>query len=219
MNDSSSTPESEQSPSDASQIVVASQVYPARLPVIAIPNRPVFPKMVTPLVLERPEQLALFEQGPDAKQALVGLVLRRGVDDDERAPFEVEVGDRRSNGENGASSRSASVVASDLYGVGVVAQVLKLQKPEHGPPAVLLGALDRFQVQRVLQREPHIIAEVSYLYEPKLAPSNELRAYALAVINSIKDLISQNPLFKEELNLLINQGSFEEPGRLADYAA
>jgi ATP-dependent Lon protease len=217
MNDSNSTPESEPSASDVSQIVVASQVYPTRLPLIAIPNRPVFPKMVTPLVLERPEQLALFEQGADAKQVLVGLVLQRGAGDDEPA-LDVVMRDTLRAG-NGAGVRDASVVASDLYRVGVVAQVLKLQKPGQGPPAVLLGALDRFEVQRILQREPHIIAEVNYLYEPKLAPSDELRAYALAVINSIKDLIVQNPLFKEELNLLINQGSFEEPGRLADYAA
>jgi len=215
MNDTPPAPEPEQAEPEASQIVVASQVYPARLPVIAIPNRPVFPKMVTPLVLERPEQLALFEQGPDAKQTLVGLVLRRP--DDEAEPTSViDMDAGRANGANGGG---VDVLASDLYRVGVVAQVLKLQRSEQGPPAVLLGALDRFEIRRTLQRAPQIVAEVSYLYEPKLAPSNELRAYALAVINSIKDLIVQNPLFKEELNLLINQGSFEEPGRLADYAA
>jgi ATP-dependent Lon protease len=214
MNDVQSDQAPEGTPSQDGQIVVASQVYPERLPLVAIPNRPVFPKMVTPLVLENAELVRLFEQIQEPKSALVGLVLRRPAEDSENGQSEASPDQRAA-----IDSTAATVVESDLYRVGVVAQVLKLQKPEKSPPVALLGALDRFEIRRILQREPHLIADVNYLYEPKQAPSDELRAYALAVINSIKDLIVQNPLFKEELNLLINQGSFEEPGRLADYAA
>jgi hypothetical protein len=41
------------------QIVVARQVYPQNLPIIALPGRPFFPKMVMPLAVETPALAAL----------------------------------------------------------------------------------------------------------------------------------------------------------------
>ena len=35
-------------------IVVASKVYPERLPILPLPNRPLFPRMVAPVLLETP---------------------------------------------------------------------------------------------------------------------------------------------------------------------
>jgi len=99
--------------------------------------------------------------------------------------------------------------------------VLKLQRDESsGRVNALLGGMDRFRVRQLAAREPFMVAEVEYLYEVKVAPNDELKAHVLALVNSIKDLVQLNPLFKEELSLLIGQGiTFEDPGRLADLAA
>jgi ATP-dependent Lon protease len=85
--------------------------------------------------------------------------------------------------------------------------------------SVLLGGLDRFEIARVLTREPYLVAEVRYAYEPRTVPSDEIKAYSVAIINSIKELVQLNPLFKEELSMLLNQGNLDEPSRLADLAA
>ena len=67
-----------------------------------------------------------------------------------------------------------------------------------------------------------MIADVSYLRDKSRQDppaEQERRAYALAVINSIKELIQLDTLFKQELTMLVQQGSIEEPARLADYSA
>lgn len=70
-----------------------------------------------------------------------------------------------------------------------------------------------------MQETPHIVAKVDYLLETELAGNPELKAYSLAVIKSIKDLIQLNPLHKEELNLFMSRSNLHEPGRLADSSA
>jgi ATP-dependent Lon protease len=198
-------------------IVVASQVYPTSLAILPLATRPLFPKMVMPLALDTPALVAAIEHAT-SHGGMVGLVLRKSAGRDQDEEESVEPPD----GEPSPVSRpppSLSGPDPDLHAVGVIAQVLKVQKPNEGPPTALLGAHDRLELLRVLARKPFMTAEVKYLYEPRTPLTDELKAYSLAVINSIKDLIAQSPLFKEELNLLVSQGNFEEPARLADYAA
>ncbi len=194
------------------QIVVARLVYPSRLPIIPLPTRPAFPRMVMPFAVETPALMALVKDAVETQGRLVGLCYARGED----------TGPDGSAGEgtepNGESWRAPSDLA-DLHRVGVIAQILKAERNKNGTLTVLFGTLDRMQIKRRVAREPYLIAEVEYLYEAKTPATDELKAYVLAVINSIKDLVQLNPLFKEELNLLLAQGNFEEPARLADLAA
>lgn len=177
-------------------IVVASHVYPERLPIIALPNRPLFPRMVAPVLLESPGVVQAVNDAIQSESRLVGLVLARAEND------------------------QPSPAAARLHRVGVIAQVLKLEQHDQtGQLHALFGALDRFELVRVLSSDPYLVAAVRYRYEKPGPVDDELKAYALAVINYIKELIQQNPLYKEELALLSAQGSLEEPSRLADYAA
>jgi ATP-dependent Lon protease len=49
--------------------------------------------------------------------------------------------------------------------------------------------------------------------------SEEVKAYALAIINAIKDLLPLNPLYSEELKFFLNRFSPNEPALLTDFAA
>jgi len=199
--------DNDEQPSDTDQqkIVVASQVFPPRLPIIALPNRPMFPKTVAPIAVDSEAVGRLVAAATKSQERLVGLVLRRdGEGDEVHAP----------------SAGPVSSAAAPLHRVGVVAHILKAeQDAESGRFVVLVGALERFEIQRVLEREPFLVAEVKYLQETESPQDDEIRAYALAVINSVKDLVQLNPLYKEELSLLISQGPVADPARLADYAA
>ncbi len=195
--------------SPSPQIVVASLTYPPTLPLITLPRRPFFPKTASPLVVTDEPSIELIGKVVDTEHRLLGLVLAQ----------------RPSGPDDGPSSGDAVQTVEEaperqLHKVGVVAQVLKTQRvADGGPLNVLVGGLDRFTVDDIVTREPHLIAQVTYYREPEIELTEELRAYALAVINSIKDLVKLNPLFQQELKLLLQQGSIEEPGRLADYAA
>jgi len=195
-------------PDGTPQIVVASKVYPPTIPIISLPTRPIFPKTVAPLLIAEPGQLKMLTERLGAEQRLIGLVLARSNDQDETT---------------GDAPQSVQLGADDLHSVGVIAQILKAQPAQKdqkdGPLQLLAGGLDRFRIKELLTRKPHMLAEVEYLYDEAADVSGELRAYALAVINTVKELLQLNPLFKQELNILLQQGSIEEPGRLADYAA
>ncbi len=180
-----------------SELVVARQVYPNKLPILALPSRPVFPKVMVPVELESPELRRLINDATTKGNRLVGLVLER----------------RQPEGD----SRQEEVVEGEVYDVGVVAEIMNVTTDDDEVTAVL-SAMDRMRIVRVLSHSPYMVAEVEYLKD-KPAPSGELKAYTLAVINSIKELVVQNPLYKEQLSLLLSEGNLEDPGLLGDMAA
>ena len=48
--------------------------------------------------------------------------------------------------------------------------------------------------------------------------TDELKAYSISIITTIKELLKLNPLFKEELQIFLGHSDFTEPGKLADFA-
>jgi ATP-dependent Lon protease len=205
MNDSPKV-EVRTAPDGTPQIVVASKVYPSTLPIIVLPTRPIFPKTVAPLIIAKAGQHKMISERLASQQNLIGLVLARQSRDGQTAGDVPQSVDHTK--------------PNELYEVGVIAQILNAKPTQPGGPLqVLAGGLDRMRIKEVLTTEPHMLAEVEYLYEKTVDVSGDLRAHALAVINSVKDLVQLNPLFKQELNVLVQQGSIEAPGRLADYAA
>ena len=185
----------------AEDLVISPESYPTKLPILALPVRPLFPKVMVPIELESPELQRLVKDA-SKKDGLIGLVLERT---DETSEFEV-------------TTNSARSPHGDVYDVGVIAQITSLSAGEEGEMTAVMSALDRMRIVKVMKRKPYITAQVEYL-EDKLPPDDELRAYTLAVINSVKDLVSLNPLYKEQLSLLLSEGSLEEPGPLSDLAA
>src|SRR4029078_4882239 len=64
---------------------------------------------------------------------------------------------------------------------------------------------------------PHLEAHVSY-FEDNPSLTQELKAYAISIISTIKELLKLNPLYKEELQIFLGHSDFTEPGKLADFA-
>jgi ATP-dependent Lon protease len=62
-------------------------------------------------------------------------------------------------------------------------------------------------------------ARVSYLPEPAGPPDDQVRAYAMAVINTIKELLPLNPLYVEELRMFLDRFGPDDPSHLSDFAA
>ena len=58
-----------------------------------------------------------------------------------------------------------------------------------------------------------------YAIRSYYAISNELKAYTLAIINSVKELIKLNPMFQEQMKLALSQVGMEKPGLLMDLVA
>jgi ATP-dependent Lon protease len=63
------------------------------------------------------------------------------------------------------------------------------------------------------------VARVEYVTETEMSDNQDMKAYSLSVVRSIKELILLNPLYKEELSIFMQHSNMQDPGRLCDFAA
>ena len=187
-------------PAEERTLVLARDTFPPTLPVLPIPNRPVFPRMTVPMVIEVDRLKNMIVNTVKSQRKFVGMVLQRETD---------------------LPPESEAIRGKDLYDVGVIAEILQvaeLPAPE-APVHVMLGAMERFQVEEWVQEDPHLVARVHYAIETEMTDNPELKAYSVSVLQALKELVQLNPLHKEELSLFMSRSSLTEPGRLADFSA
>ena len=69
-------------------------------------------------------------------------------------------------------------------------------------------------------QRPFMVAQVEYLRsQGAIAKAMRVKAYAMAIIAAIKELLPFNPLYSEELKQHIGQFNPNQPSLLADFAA
>jgi len=176
-----------------SSLVLARDLLPEVLLVMPLTARPMFPGLIVPLLYEHKGLMAAISQLAESGQQHLGLVMVK----DEDGPF----------------------VPDNLYRVGVVAKVHKaVEVAGHGLHLVV-ECMERFRVEEFLTVEVPLRARVTYHLETAYKDNIELRAYTVAIINTIKDLLKHNPLHEEELKLFLSRFGTSEPARLADFAA
>ena len=191
---------------EGTSIVVADKMLPPVLPVIPLFDRPLFPKMMTPIVVLDNDQTKKMLETVNLSSGYVGLVLMKQKEDysSREDPLKAEI------------LRSMD----DIHAVGVIAKVLQTSNPGNGKYIhIMLQTLERFLVKDLIHRDPAVMITVEYVYEKQEKANDEIKAYYASVINSIKELVNLKPLFKEQLNLLMGQASINQPGMLADFVA
>jgi ATP-dependent Lon protease len=181
-------------------IVPARYVLPPTLPILPLTTRPLFPRMMSPMLVDETPLKEMVSAVLHSNSKFLGLVLAR------EQPAEGE--------------RRMPKSVADLHPVGVVAEIVQASQPApEAPIQIMVGVLERLKVLSVASADPYLVAAVEYLYEPEAADTDELKAYAVSIITAVKELLQLNPLFKEELNLMLSRSNLREPGRLADFAA
>ena len=101
------------------QIVPARMVFPTTLPIIPLNNRPIFPKMMVPLVIEEaPVKAALIELVKQPSK-FVGLIVTRPSAD-------------------GEAPREGPILGQNLYSVGVIAEILQASQPSPDAPIQIM---------------------------------------------------------------------------------
>src|SRR5690554_3252303 len=174
-------------------VVPAREALPERIYLLPIHNRPFFPAQVQPLVINRERWDETIERVAKTPHHTVGLAF---------------VGEGAADG----------LSHDDFPEIGTAVRVHKLQGEENQIQFIAQG-LQRFRIQRWISRTPPYLVEVSYPREPVDAEADETRAYAMSLINGIKELLPINPLYGEELKHYLNRFSPHEPGPLTDFAA
>lgn len=169
--------------------------FPDQLYIFPLIRRPFFPGMAAPLVVETGLFYEALKHIAKSEHKCVGLLLTK-----------TEEGDVTKKG------------FDDLFQIGVVARILRIIPMEKGGAQVILNMEQRFKIaEPIPDLQGHLKARVIYHEESSLL-TDELKAYAISIISTIKELLTLNPLFKEELQIFLGHSDFTEPGKLADFA-
>lgn len=167
---------------------------PDNLYIFPIARRPFFPGMAAPLMIEPGPFYEVLKASAKSENKFIGLVMTKQEEMDINA-----------------------VTYADLHHTGVLARILRIIPMEQGGAQVILNMEKRISLVKPIKGEKHLLAKVAY-YSDDVLLNRELKAYAISIISTIKELLKLNPLFKEELQIFLSHSDFTEPGKLADFA-
>lgn len=172
---------------------------PDHLYLFPLLRRPFFPGMVSPLIIEPGPYYELLKEVAVSSSKWIGLILTK---------------------EEGADL--GKIKLSELHQVGVIGRLLRILPMENGSAQVILSMEQRFSVVKPLRGGKQRLKVAIARHGDQPASDEEgkaaIKAYTVALVGMIKELVKFNPLFKEELQLFVNHADFTEPGKLADYA-
>ncbi|MFO7924332.1 MAG: endopeptidase La [Bacteroidales bacterium] len=180
--------------SDKNQLVLVSEIYPDNIFVLPLENRPVFPGLTLPLSFSGKKMTDIVRHSLEHNNNFIGVSLIR-----------------EPNEEN--------ILQSKLYNTGTLLKISKIINKSDDEIQFLAQAVTRFHKIKAIKKHEMYQWQVQYEYEKKTEPSDELKAYTLAVINSVKELIKLNPMFHEQIKLALSQVGMEKPGLLMDLVA
>ncbi|MTB51029.1 endopeptidase La [Lewinella sp. W8] len=164
---------------------------PQLLTVLPLKQRPIFPGMALPMAFSGQDKLEALKIAVEQHDGFFGAVLVQEDHSD----------DYRQN---------------DYYEVGTIYQVMKVVQMDPNAVQVIGRAVKRFRRERVVQTEPSLRWRVTYDHQPVVKPDQELKAYMLAISSEIRSLLQLNPMFQEQVNMVVSQLNYDQPGQTMD---
>ena len=172
---------------------VMDDVLPDTLYLMPIPSRPFFPGQVQPVAINPQEWGSTLEALGKAGQGVIGLSY---VD----------------------RAEPSAVDPRQFPDIGCVVRL-------HRPPVAeqrghfLAQGIRRFRIVRWLSDKPPYLVQVEYPRSQGDRDADEVKAYAMALIKEIRELLPLNPLYSEELKQYLANFSPNQPSLLADFSA
>ena len=172
--------------------LVTQSTKPKFLYLVPITGRPHLPAQVQPLFVSKKRWEETLAKSAKENQGLLGLCYFSDV-------------------------KGKYVYKEDFPEVGCVVRMLNIQEAEGNLQFIAQG-LERFKIKKFLSDKPPFVAEVEYPPEFE-EDEDKVKAYAISIISNIKQLLSLNPLYSEELKQYLNRFSPDQPSPLTDFAA
>ncbi len=169
-------------------------VLPSKLYLLPLTERPFFPPQTLPLVLDDTHWVDTLKKISDTKSRYTGLILSK-ID----------------------SVKDLKI--DDLYTIGTL---VRIHHPVHasGKIQFIAEGIQRFKIKKWLSKKNPYYVEVEYPPEGAIKDELQNKAYTMAIINILKELIPLNPLYSEELKFFLNRFiPNNDPSHLADFAA
>ncbi len=174
-------------------LVRPGDILPGLIHLQPVAARPFFPGQAVPLLMDAQHWGPTLKAVAATEHKILGVIL---------------VG----------SERAEDAGPSDFHPIGTACRVHRVHE-QGGMLQVLVECLQRFRLVGWVSREAPFSARVNYFPEYAGPPDEQVKAYAVAVINTIKELLPLNPLYVEELRMFLDRFGPEDPSHLSDFAA
>ncbi|MBR9870380.1 MAG: endopeptidase La [Gammaproteobacteria bacterium] len=175
-------------------LALPQQARPQRMYVLPVTNRPFFPAQVQPVMVNEDPWHETLKRVAETDHKMLGICF---VEDTE--------------------SESGVPSSGELETMGCAVRVHQAQR-ENGKVQFIAQGLHRFKIVQWLRRRPPYLVEVEYPDEPE-EPADELKAYTLAIIGAIKELLRTNPLYGEDVKQYLSRFGPDDSSPLADFGA
>ena len=179
---------------DTRDLAVADDVLPETLYIMPISSRPYFPGQVQPVAVSMAHWRTTLEAVGKQGHKLLGLAYVHELDPDH-------------------------VLVDDFPTIGCVVRLHRLPAGAEQQGQFTVQGIKRIRIVRWLKNKPPFLAQVEYPRSQGQRDSDEVKAYAMALIKEIKELLPLNPLYSEELKQYLSHFSPNEPSILADFSA
>jgi len=175
---------------DVKTLVSLDKVLPAKVHIIPMKMRPVFPGIFMPLIIGGDKYIKTVDRVLEI-DGYIGMILIHNPDEE-------------NDGED------------NFFQIGTVGKILKKINLPDGKINIFVNTLRRFKIQKFLSFDPYVTAAVSYV-EDETRDDNELRALIRTLYSEIKEVSEDNPYFTEEIKL--NMANLDGAERVADFVS
>lgn len=162
---------------------------PKQIFLLPIKVRPVFPGIITPLIVPPGRFIQSIEESSKGA-GFLGLILLK--EDESDLPSE-----------------------DNIFQIGVVARILKRINLPDGGMNILVNTIQRFKIHSIHTKEPVLVANVRYPEEELGTSKNNIKALMRTLLILTKELAQNNPLFTEDMKLTMM--NVNEPAKMADF--
>lgn len=178
-------------------IVRADDVVPARLVALPLNQRPVFPTMMLPLVIPAGRLADAARTAVQQHHGWVGFFMTHD-----------------------AIEESAAFTGAQLVPFGCAARIVKHQDADGGGLQVIIQVVTRWRTLEIESDGPAVIVRGEAVRTAVDPGDQQVRALAMAIVGQLRELVSHNPVYGEEIKLVLaNFNNIDGPSRLADIAA
>lgn len=161
----------------SSDLVLVSEILPSNLTILPTIKHPIFPNMMVPLTISDDRSLQIVKAAYEKENRLIGIVL---IKEEDKSDF----------------------WNSELYKIGTIVKILRITPLGEDTFQMLIQGLQRFTKIRTAWKDPYPKWKVEYYYEPEYKPSDELKAYTLSIMSSLKELLKKNMVLIRKRSIL-----------------
>ena len=190
--------ETENSEQNSGSVVVADRVRPAKVAVIPVYDRPVLPSELIPVQLAS-KWAATIRQVVNSESKVLAIVVRP------------------------ESELEQEFKADSLTGkMGCLVRIMQARIGED--LQIVIQGLTRVRLDNIHVKNSKVIEGDATYPEDELPPRDakeeiEVKAYAMAIISTMQEMIPINPLYYQELKQYLLRFNPNDPSLLADCAA